>query len=198
MPAMIATNCVITPMSTSIGIRSRRLILSPAAISDRSGTSRDGGSFGREAFLEKNMTELTKPDIATRLKKIDFCMMSTKGAADEISNRPMSNNGDVEYDGDSWFFSYGDTRKVADIERDATVTLSFTEAPSLLGKPGIFISIEGEALLIRERSVFERHWTKSLDRWFPDGIDTTGLVLLKVHADRIHYWDGEENGTIET
>lgn len=142
------------------------------------------------------MTEMTKSDIAAKLKKIDFCMMSTKGSQDEISNRPMSSNGDVEYDGDSWFFSYEDTRKVADIERDPGVTLSFTEPPGLLGKPGIFISIEGRAGLIKDKSEFDQHWMKELDRWFPDGIETPGLVLLKIHADRIHYWDGEENGTI--
>ncbi len=142
------------------------------------------------------MPELQMSDIAAKLKKIDFCMMSTKGSAEEISNRPMSNNGDVEYDGDSWFFSYDGTRKIADIERDPGVTLAFTEPPSLLGKPGIFISIEGEASLVREKSEFERHWMKDLNRWFPDGIDTPGLILVKVHAERVHYWDGEDNGTI--
>ena len=38
---------------------------------------------------------------------------------------------------------------------------------------------------------------KELNRWFPDGIDTPSLVLIKVHADRIRYWDGEQDGTIE-
>jgi len=142
------------------------------------------------------MSEMTLPDIAGKLKKIDFCMMSTKGSQGEISNRPMSNNGDVEYDGDSWFFSYEDTRKIVDIGRDSGVTLSFTEPPSLLGKPGIFISIEGNAELIRDKALFEQHWTKDLDRWFPEGIETQGIVLIKVHAGRIEYWDGEENGTV--
>lgn len=143
------------------------------------------------------MSKKTMDEIAAKLKKIDFCMMSTKGSAQEISNRPMSNNGDVEYDGDSWFFSYEDTRKVADIGRDPGVTLSFAEPPGLLGKPGIFISIEAQAELIRDKSAFAQHWMKALDRWFPDGPETPGLVLIKVRADRVKYWDGEENGTIE-
>jgi general stress protein 26 len=142
------------------------------------------------------MAEIAMTDIAEKLKKIDFCMMSTKGSGQEISSRPMSNNGDVEYDGDNWFFSYRETRKVADIQRDPGISLSFTEAPSLLGKPGMFISIEGKASLIDDKAQFQEHWTSELDRWFPDGVDTAGLTLIKVHADRIHYWDGEENGTI--
>ncbi|MBW6425529.1 pyridoxamine 5'-phosphate oxidase family protein [Rhizobium sp. XQZ8] len=142
------------------------------------------------------MSDMTLPDIASKLKKIDFCMMSTKGSQGEISNRPMSNNGDVEYDGDSWFFSYEDTSKIADIRCDQGVTLSFTEPPSLLGKPGIFISVEGKADLIEDKALFEQHWSKDLDRWFPEGIETPGIVLIKVHAGRIEYWDGEDNGAI--
>lgn len=76
------------------------------------------------------------------------------------------------------------------------MTLSFTEPPSLLGKPGIFISIEGNAELIRDKALFEQHWTKDLDRWFPEGIETQGIVLIKVRAGRIEYWDGEEKGTV--
>jgi general stress protein 26 len=143
------------------------------------------------------MAEIAMTDIAEKLKKIDFCMMSTKGSGQEISSRPMSNNGDVEYDGDNWFFSYRDTRKVADIGRAPGISLSFTEAPSLLGKPGMFISIEGKASLIDDKAQFQEHWTSELDRWFPDGVDTVGLTLIKVHADQIHYWDGEDNGTIK-
>lgn len=142
------------------------------------------------------MSSLTLADIAKKLKKIDFCMMSTKAEAGSISNRPMSNNGDVDYDGDSWFFSYEDTGKISHINLDPTVTLSFTEPPSLLGKPGIFISIEGHAIILRDKEQFETHWVDGLERWFAQGVETPGLVLINVHAARIQYWDGEDNGMI--
>jgi general stress protein 26 len=142
------------------------------------------------------MSSMTLPDLAKKLKKIDFCMMSTLSEAGMISNRPMSNNGDVEYDGDSWFFSYEDTHKVSDINRDPRVTLAFSEAPGLLGKPGIFISVEGRATLISDRQAFEAHWVPDLERWFAQGTQTLGLVLIKVRGERIQYWDGEDNGTI--
>ena len=50
--------------------------------------------------------------------------------------------------------------------------------------------------LIRDKAEFEAHWTKGLERWFQDGVDTPGLVLIKVHANRIHYWDGENEGEV--
>lgn len=143
------------------------------------------------------MVTMTMEELSKKLGKIDFCMFNTSGAGSIVS-RPMSNNGDVEYDGDSWFFSYEDTKKVVDINRDTGVTLTFTAPPSLLGKPGIFIAVDGEADLIREKAQFEKHWVKDLERWFPEGIDTPGLILIKVSARAIEYWDGEDNGRMES
>ncbi|WP_037402898.1 pyridoxamine 5'-phosphate oxidase family protein [Sinorhizobium fredii] len=142
------------------------------------------------------MSSLTLCDIAKKLKKIDFCMMATRASSGAIAKRPMSNNGDVEYDGDSWFFSFEETHKVSEIIRDPQVALAFAEPPSLLGKPGIFISIEGAATLIRDKGQFQEHWVADLERWFAQGVETPGLVLIKVHGDRIQYWDGEDNGVI--
>lgn len=150
----------------------------------------------REDYQENNMTSLTLQDIAKRIKKIDFCMLSTNAGAGRISTRPMSNNGDVEYDGDSWFFSYEESKKVAEIEGINDVSLTFTESPGLLGKPGMFIAISGKAILVRDRTAFEDHWTADLDRWFPEGVNTPGIVLIKASARSIQYWDGEENGEI--
>lgn len=139
---------------------------------------------------------MSMDDLSKRIRKIDFCMMCTRRDDGRIATRPMSNNGDVDYDGDSWFFSYEDTAKISQISRDNNVTLTFTEPPSMLGKPGIFIAIDGAAELIADQSRFEEHWTSGLDRWFPEGTQTPGLVLIKVRANAIHYWDGEENGVL--
>lgn len=142
------------------------------------------------------MASMTLEDLSSHLKKIDFCMFSTNAGSGRISSRPMSNNGDVEYDGDSWFFSYEDSRKIAEIEGMEKVSLTFTAPPSLFGKPGIFVAINGVAALVRDKAAFEKHWVADLKRWFPNGTDTPGIVLIKVSAVSIHYWDGEENGEI--
>lgn len=139
------------------------------------------------------MSTLTLKDISSKMASIDFCMLSTKGATGQVASRPMSNNGDVEYDGDSWFFSYDNSAKIREIEADPVVSLTFSAGKGLLGKPGIFIAIEGRATLIRDRAEFEAHWTKDLDIWFPDGIDTPGIVLIKVQANEVEYWDGSDN-----
>ena len=134
--------------------------------------------------------------LSESMADIDFAMLSTRSDGGEIAARPMSNNGDVKYDGDSYFFTYDASRTVKDIERDAHVGLSFQGRKGLLGKPPLFISVEGKAELIRDKQAFAKHWNKDLEIWFEDGIDTAGLVLLKVHADRIHWWDGKEDGEL--
>ena len=75
-----------------------------------------GGDRGDRQLVKKrehiSMSEILLADIARKLKKIDFCMTSTHGGSGAISNHPMSNNGDVKYDGDSWFFSHTDNRAI--------------------------------------------------------------------------------------
>ena len=130
------------------------------------------------------------------MKSLDFCFLSTHSEGGTIAGRPMSNNGDVEYEGDSFFFTSDDTLTVSDIKRDPEVALSFQAGKGLFGKPGLMIAIEGRAELIHDKAAFEAHWTTDLDRWFEQGVSTPGLVLIKVHATRIHYWDGEDQGEV--
>ena len=138
----------------------------------------------------------TLADIAEMMRDIDFAMLSTHSDGGTIASRPMSNNRDVDYDGDNWFFTSEDTRLVADIEADPKVGLGFQGKAGMLGLKPVFVSIEGEAELIQDKAQFEAHWNKDLERWFEQGVDTPGLILIKVHGQRAHYWDGEDQGDL--
>jgi general stress protein 26 len=144
------------------------------------------------------MSTWTQKEIAEKLADIDFAMLSTRSADGNIAARPMSNNGDVEYDGDNFFFAFENTHVVEDVKRDSKVGVSFTGSKGLLGRPPVFISIEATAELIRDREMFKKHWVSDMDRWAKDGVNTPGLVLIKAHANRIHYWDGEDSGEVST
>lgn len=139
----------------------------------------------------------TLKDVATAMRDIDFAMLSTHAGRGAIGARPMSNNKDVDYDGDSYYFAHDTARTIRDIERDRHVGLSFQSKSGLLGMKPFFIAIEGKAELIRDKEAFAEHWNKDLELWFADGIDTPDMVMIKVSADRIHYWDGGEEGEIK-
>lgn len=138
----------------------------------------------------------TLPDLAEKMRDIDFAMLSTRAPNGAIGARPMSNNRQVDYDGDNYFFTTDDTQMVRDIESDRRVGLSFQGKSGMLGMRPLFIAIEGEASLIRDKARFAEHWTKDLDRWFKQGVDTPGLALIKVHGQRAHYWNGEDEGEL--
>ena len=139
---------------------------------------------------------MTLHDLAKAMGKIDFAMLTTRTDGDQLATRPMSNNGEVEYDGDSFYFSWDSARTVSDITSDPQVALSFQGSAGLLGKPPLFVAVEGKADIVRDKTAFADHWTSDLERWFPDGIDTDGMVMIHVHASRIHYWDGKDEGEV--
>jgi hypothetical protein len=94
-----------------------------------------------------------------------------------------------------------------------TISRSSKPEPLLISKPipglrsdlaakagsfsdAIYVAIEGNAELIRDKAIFKAHWTSGLDRWFDKGVDTPNIVLIKVTANRTTYWDGEEEGEV--
>ncbi len=142
------------------------------------------------------MSRKSLADIAKDMAGIDIAILSTHTDGGEIANRPMSNNGDVAYDGTSYYFTYEKARAVSDIERNPKVGLGFASQAGLFSK-GIYVAVEGTAELIRDKTAFKQHWTSGLDKWFDNGVDTPGIVLIKVRARRATYWKGHEEAEIE-
>jgi len=135
-------------------------------------------------------------EISKRMAGIDIAILSTHTEGGQIANRPMSNNGDVEYDGTSYYFTFEQARTVADIQANPKVALGFTGEGGIFSD-AIYVAIEGNAELIRDKAIYKAHWTSDLDRWFDKGVDTPNIVLIKVKANRITYWDGEEEGEVQ-
>jgi general stress protein 26 len=127
--------------------------------------------------------------VARLLAKLDICILTTRASSGELHGRPMSNNGEVEYDGDSWFFAFGDSRKVTEIEGDPHVQLAFIDTPN-----GTWINVEGEAEIVRDDVDRKRQlWLEDLERWFPEGPEDPNVVLIKVRARHIDAWAGEQD-----
>ncbi|MCR2746132.1 pyridoxamine 5'-phosphate oxidase family protein [Limnobacter parvus] len=129
----------------------------------------------------KKTTELA--EVAKAMAKIDFCMMQTF-KEEGIDCRPMSNNSEVEYDGDSWFFSYSDTDKIAELEQDSRVHLTYTDptGPS-------FISVWGTGKIVVDVELKKKLWQKQLEKWFGGkGPEDPEVTLIKVSANRIRTW----------
>ena len=46
---------------------------------------------------------------------------------------------------------------------------------------------------MRDRAKIEELWKPQLRAWFPDGVDTPDIALLKLTAERAEYWDGSQS-----
>ena len=136
---------------------------------------------------DKKSAEIKK--VAKMMRNLDFCMMTTQ-SPDGMRARPMSNNGEVEFDGDVWFFSAADARKIDDIMRDPQVHLGYADTENF-----VFISMTGEASIVRDREKKRELWIEDLERWF-EGPDSDDVVLVKVTPQSIAYW-GEDEGEIQ-
>ncbi|MES2523999.1 MAG: pyridoxamine 5'-phosphate oxidase family protein [Gemmatimonadota bacterium] len=130
--------------------------------------------------------------IAKLMADLDLCMLTTRTADGALHARPMSNNGEVEFDGDVWFFSSKDSRKVAEIEEDAEVQLSYADLEDFR-----FISMSGEALIVDDVDKKQELWLEELRQWFPDGPESEDVVLIKVTPKVVAYWSGDGDGEIE-
>jgi general stress protein 26 len=129
-------------------------------------------------------------ELAKIMKKLDFCMMTTTTKGGLSASRPMSNNGQVEYDGNSYFFTMKKSRTVKDLTKNKNVNLSFQ------GAKGLFLSVEGKGKIVKNQAAFEQHWTKDLDKWFKKGPATPGVVMIHVKAKRVKYWQNEKEGEV--
>ncbi len=136
------------------------------------------------------MATLSLATMAKHMKQIDICMFTTLTARGGLNSRPMSNNKDVTWKGDSYFFTMEKTKKIKEIESNPNVMLNFE------GDKDLFITVSGKAKLIRDKQSFQEHWVPDLDRWFAKGIDTKGLVLVHVKGMKLHYWQREKEGEL--
>ncbi|MEJ7710813.1 MAG: pyridoxamine 5'-phosphate oxidase family protein [Pyrinomonadaceae bacterium] len=96
----------------------------------------------------------------------------------------MSTNGEVEFDGDLWFFTYGSSHKVYEVQKEPQVNVGFSST-----KDQQYVSMSGTARLVRDRQKIEELWKPQLKAWFPKGTDEPDIALLHVSASKAEYWD---------
>jgi general stress protein 26 len=143
------------------------------------------------ADVEK--TEQEKRETLKELVKGARIGMLTSMTADgRHVSRPMAVQ-DVEFDGDLWFFAYTDSDLVAEVRAHPQVNVSFSD-----DKQHAWVSIAGAAEQVQDRAKAEELWNPILKAWFPDGLETPNLTLVKVHAESAEYWESAHNSKVVT
>lgn len=132
------------------------------------------------------------PEIAALIKKIDICLFTTSADSGQLHTRPMSNNGQVGWEGTSWFFAPGDGRLVAELEAESQAVAAYRAGDSY-----DFISISGRATLETDPELKERYWLPDLERWFPNGPGDPNVTLIRLDAEHADWWTGEGDGSAD-
>lgn len=131
-----------------------------------------------------NTTNDDRRHIAELVSDARVAMLTTTTTDGKRVSRPMGLQ-EAEFDGDLWFFAYDDSAKVAQILADPEVNVSFSDT-----KNSSWTSIAGRAEVVHDRAKAEELYTPTLKAWFPDGLETPRMTLIKVHADTAEYWEG--------
>lgn len=125
------------------------------------------------------------------IEDIDFAMLTTIDTDGVLRSRPMSTQ-KAETDGELWFFTSDKTHKTEEIERDNRVNVSYAEP-----KDNAYVSVSGAAHIVRDKAKMEELWNPILKAWFPDGLETPGICLLKVDIEQAEYWDSPSSTLVQ-
>ena len=141
---------------------------------------------------EERKIKLSKKMLAEVMKDIDICMMTTVGTRGQLHSRPMSNNRNVDWDAETWFFSYADSSQAKEIQNNPNVNLSYAVPDDI-----IFVSVTGRGEIVKDEAKKKELWYDDLKMWFPNGPEDNKVALIKVDAKLVYYWSKEGDGELE-
>lgn len=118
------------------------------------------------------------------VKDIDFCMLTTIDEDGALHSRPMSVNGEIDPNGDLWFFTSVSSHKVSEVARSPKVNASFADPENQR-----YVSVTGVAQVVRDRTKIDQLWKPQFKIWFPEGKDDPDIALLRITLEKAEYWD---------
>jgi general stress protein 26 len=125
------------------------------------------------------------------IREIGVAMLTTVMPDGSLRSRPMI-SAELEFDGDLWFFTELEARKVEEVQENAHVNVSFASPQEQQ-----YVSISGTAELVRDERKAEILWDPKYSAWFPDVTDASKLGFLKVGVERAEYWDASTSRMVQ-
>ena len=136
--------------------------------------------------MEKN---LESAEALTKLKdiieSINICMYCTMEAKSDMASRPMG-TAKVEDDGAIWFFTMDESGAAASGAEGQEVCLNYASPAK-----NTYLCVMGNAQLVHDKAKMQELWSDMLKTWFPDGLESPNIALLKVSPRTAHYWDSD-------
>lgn len=125
-----------------------------------------------------------------KIEDIEIAMLITEEPDGDLRSRPMSTS-EMDEDGCLWFFTSEYSPKVNEISQDHKVNLSYAKPDK-----NLYVSVSGEAELVKDQNKIEERWNPILKAWFPQGLEDPKLALLKITPRQAEYWDASSSKMI--
>ena len=116
------------------------------------------------------------------IKDTQFAMLTSDDDG-VLRSRPMVAS-QTDFDGVLWFFTRASSHKVAEVQGDPRVNVSYAD-PSKQN----YVSLSGTTRLVRDQAAIDAHWSESARTWFPKGKTDPDIALLRVEVQQAEYWD---------
>ena len=143
----------------------------------------------------KTTTAAADPQAFAKLKELvrdlDVAMMTTVTPDGALRSRPMATR-EFEDPGILWFFTSDDSGKAHDVEEEHAVNLSYADP-----KKHQYVSITGNASVVRDREKARKLWGPMVKAYFPRGLDDPHLALLSVRIETAEYWDADRSRMVQ-
>ena len=121
------------------------------------------------------------------VRDIDIAMMTSVTPDGALRSRPMATR-EFTDDGEIWFLTSDNSSKVGDLAEEHAVNLSYADP-----KDHRYVSVTGNATVIRDRDRAEELWDDDVARWFSGGLDDPHLALVCVRIESAEFWDAKAN-----
>ncbi len=136
--------------------------------------------------MEKN---LSNDEALKKLKElvesINICMYCTMEQGSKMASRPMS-TAKIEDNGDIWFFTTDHSGPAENAEKAPEVCLNYSSPAK-----NTYVCVMGDPELSFDKAKMEELWSPILKTWFPDGLETPDIALVKVTPTNAHYWESD-------
>ena len=136
--------------------------------------------------MEKNLqNEAAIKKLKDLAEGIRVCMYCTMQHDSDMASRPLATAG-VDEDGTIWFFTSDDTSAARETSGGAMVCLNYSDPTK-----NSYMCVMGNADLVKDKAKMGEMWSDIMKTWFPQGLDTPGIALLKVSPTSAHYWESD-------
>jgi general stress protein 26 len=117
--------------------------------------------------------------------KARYCWAVTASENGGANARPMGRipgrPGEDEWT--VWFLTSGDSRKMAEIQRDPRITITYQQ-----DSDSAYVTLAGTAALVADRSEIRNRWDPRWNVYVSGGAEDPNAVFIRIEVDRIELW----------